>query len=355
MKKFSRCMLILILTAIISGVTGMFYFNKTTIPMYTSTAKLYVVPGAENEASVRAKDGGLNNDFMILFKSSVVISAAQTKVGTSEDIAQYLTISSPANSNVIEITCTNPDQNTAKTYVDAVASVAIKTNSIIPVESIQILSQGTSDGVAYRPNIYRNAAKVTGVSIGAVFFLEVVILLFIGAFKKKEDDYDDELEYEKKYGKYAALNVESNGGSPARIEDNSYSAQDLQIPVVKQDDDTDILADIDSLESDEPQEIQEETLETEDAAEEIKNNVIQENVETETEQSGQEPVRIIAEEEEKQEGKAAMEESLWRLAQEAAVNEVAATKEQKSEMEAEQVLKMQKSKSTSRVLGRIHK
>lgn len=164
MKRFSRCVLILILVAILSGVSGYMYENKMIYPMYESTTQLYVVPGEENEASIRANNGGLKEDFTIIFKSSVVISAAQRVAGTSEDIAQYLTVSSPANSNIVEIKCVNPDQNTAKKYVDAVATTAVKTTSIIPVKSIQILSEGTSTGVAFKPDLYRNTIIITAIA-----------------------------------------------------------------------------------------------------------------------------------------------------------------------------------------------
>ena len=53
MKKFSRCVLILIIVAILSGAAGYVYENKKIIPMYESTTQLYVVPGEENEASIR--------------------------------------------------------------------------------------------------------------------------------------------------------------------------------------------------------------------------------------------------------------------------------------------------------------
>ena len=154
MKKFARCILILILVAILSGVGGYIYENNTMTPMYESVAKLYVVPGSQNEASIRAKNGGLNHDFMIIFSSKVVIESAQRLAGTSEDISEYLTVSSPADSNIVELKVVNPDQNTAKAYVDAVAKTAVKTTTIIPVESMQILSEGTSDGVATKPDLY---------------------------------------------------------------------------------------------------------------------------------------------------------------------------------------------------------
>ena len=201
MKKFSRCVLILIIVAILSGAAGYVYENKKIIPMYESTTQLYVVPGEENEASIRANNGGLKDDFTIIFKSSVVISAAQRIAGTSEDIAQYLTVSSPANSNIVEIKCVNPDQNTAKKYVDAVASTAIKTKSIIPVKSIQILSEGTSSGVSFKPDLYKNTGIIAGTACAVCMFIEIIVCLIISAFKSKEDDFNHEYEYERRFGR----------------------------------------------------------------------------------------------------------------------------------------------------------
>ena len=201
MKKFSRCVLIWIIVAILSGAAGYVYENKKIIPMYESTTQLYVVPGEENEASIRANNGGLKDDFTIIFKSSVVISAAQRIAGTSEDIAQYLTVSSPANSNIVEIKCVNPDQNTAKKYVDAVASTAIKTTSIIPVKSIQILSEGTSSGVSFKPDLYKNTGIIAGTACAVCMFIEIIVCLIMSAFKSKEDDFNHEYEYERRFGR----------------------------------------------------------------------------------------------------------------------------------------------------------
>lgn len=208
MRKFSRCVLILLVVSIIAGISGYIYEEGQISPVYSSTAQLYVVPGEENEASVRASNGGLNNDFMIIFTSNVVISDAQKTLGTTEDISKYLTVSSPANSNIVEIKCINADQATAKSYVDAVAQTAIKTTSIIPVKSIQILSEGTSTNEAIRPDLYKKTGCIVGAAAGICFILEMIIVLIISAFKKPVDNSDDELEYERHYGKYANSNEE---------------------------------------------------------------------------------------------------------------------------------------------------
>lgn len=206
MRKFSRCILILLMVSILTGVGGYFYEKNNISPVYSSTAQLYVVPGEENEASVRASNGGLNNDFMIIFTSNVVISDAQKTLGTTEDISKYLTVSSPANSNIVELKCINADQETAKSYVDAIAKTAIKTTSIIPVKSIQILSEGTATNEAVRPDLYKKTGYITGVAAVICIILEIITVLIINAFKKPEDNSDDEWEYERYYGKYAKDN-----------------------------------------------------------------------------------------------------------------------------------------------------
>ena len=248
MKKFARCVLILILVVIISGVGGYFYEDNTITPMYESVAQLYVVPGTQSEASIRAKDGGLNKDFMIIFSSNVVIEAAQRIAGTTEDISQYLTVSSPADSNIVELKIVNPDQNTAKTYVDAVAQTAVKTTTIIPVESMQILSEGTSSGVSFKQHLYRNTIFIAGAAGVVCIFIEIIVCLILCAFKKKEDHSDDEYEYEARYGRYVYPRHELIDSDAKRLPHENVrkaSSDDILAAFEEEDDDDD--EDIDFL------------------------------------------------------------------------------------------------------------
>ena len=243
MKKFARCVLILILVVIISGVGGYFYEDNTITPMYESVAQLYVVPGTQSEASIRAKDGGLNKDFMIIFSSNVVIEAAQRIAGTTEDISQYLTVSSPADSNIVELKIVNPDQNTAKTYVDAVAQTAVKTTTIIPVESMQILSEGTSSGVSFKQHLYRNTIFIAGAAGVVCIFIEIIVCLILCAFKKKEDHSDDEYEYEARYGRYVYPRHELIHSDAKRLPHENVrkaSSDDILAAFEEEEDDDDI-------------------------------------------------------------------------------------------------------------------
>ena len=245
MKKFARCVLILILVVIISGVGGYFYEDNTITPMYESVAQLYVVPGTQSEASIRAKDGGLNKDFMIIFSSNVVIEAAQRIAGTTEDISQYLTVSSPADSNIVELKIVNPDQNTAKTYVDAVAQTAVKTTTIIPVESMQILSEGTS---SFKQHLYRNTIFIAGAAGVVCIFIEIIVCLILCAFKKKEDRSDDEYEYEARYGRYVYPRHELIDSDAKRLpHENARKASSDDILAAFDDEEDDDDEDIDFL------------------------------------------------------------------------------------------------------------
>lgn len=206
MKKFSRCALILIIVTILGAIGGYIFESTTTTPMYTSTAKIIVTPGEANEATVRATDGGLVKDFEIVFKSNVVIEAARKTAGTSEDIAQYLTVKTVPNSNIIELTITNPDQTTAKTYVDAIAKNAVKTTNIVAVQSIQVLQYGDESNIVVKPYLYRNTAIIAGVVAAICLIIELIVIFVMNAFKD-DDDSDDEMEYERKYGQLLQANL----------------------------------------------------------------------------------------------------------------------------------------------------
>ncbi|SEF51580.1 hypothetical protein [Lachnospira multipara] len=200
MRKFARGIIVLLLVTILGGVGSYLYEYNTIKDMYKSVAQLYVVPGEANEATLRAENGGLKDDFSIVLNSDVVLSAAKNLAGTSENLKKYLTVNSVANSNIIELVIVNPDQNTAKTYVDAIAATAVKTTTIIPVESIQILSEGTSTGDSFKPDLMLKTVRLTALVALVTFALEMLVLFFYLAFRKRPEIEDEYYDYEREYG-----------------------------------------------------------------------------------------------------------------------------------------------------------
>lgn len=221
MKKFSRCVLILILVTVLGAVGGYFYADKVLTPMYSSETTLYVVVDENSEASLRSRDGGLNDDFAMIITGPGVISEAQRTAGTSESIDKYLQVITPANSNIIKIICTNPDANTAKTYVDAVARATVNTlGNTIPVKSVKILSAGTVSSKSYKPEQYTYTATIAGLAAAACLAIEILVLLCMSAFKRKEDNSDDESEYERRYGNVVYIPAGDNFPKSTRRDDD---------------------------------------------------------------------------------------------------------------------------------------
>ena len=350
MRKIARGILLLILVTLLGGICAFLYEYNTIRDEHISVAKLYVVPGEANEESLRAKDGGLKEDFAIVFKSEVVISAAKQLAGTSDDIEKYLTVKTVANSNIIELIVSNVDQGTAKRYADAFASTAIKTTSIIPAESIQILSEGTDNNKAYKPGLITKTALLTGLVAAIILVLELIVGLFYVSFRRIPDNdeyYDYEKEHEKDKKNKNKLNKNDNYMAPNVAED-VFEEVDRYI----------LASEIESTKKDES-ETKEKALE--------KNNVItEEQIEKEQEKTEEEK---IEEQQEKPEEKNEEEKELTEEKQEAADNEVSPEEkieEQQEKIEEERVEKQQeeikeenneevKAKKKFKIFGRVRK
>lgn len=235
MKRFARYFLVWFVLSILSGVGGYFFLNNYYIaPVYESISTIYVVTGTNSGTSLVATDGGLKEDFSIIFKSSDVISSAQRTAGTTEDLASYITIRTPANSNVLEVVCRNPDQTTAKKYVDAVVTSALKSTSLIPVEKMSVISSGTSTGVAIRPNLLKYTVIFAVFASAAWFIIELFIGMMFCAFRKKEDD-DDEADYYRYYGNELPEN-ENGEKVPVKAKKNKKSKKEAALEAKTEED-----------------------------------------------------------------------------------------------------------------------
>lgn len=351
MRKIARGILLLILVTLLGGICAFLYEYNTIRDEHISVARLYVVPGEANEESLRAKDGGLKEDFAIVFKSEVVISAAKQLAGTSDDIEKYLTVKTVANSNIIELIVSNVDQGTAKRYADAFASTAIKTTSIIPAESIQILSEGTDNNKAYKPGLITKTALLTGLVAAITLVLELIVGLFYVSFRRIPDNdeyYDYEKEHEKEKKNKDKLNKNDNYMAPNVAED-VFEEVDRYI----------LASEIESTKKDES-ETKEKALE--------KNDVITEE-QIEEEQEKTEEEKIEKEQEKTEEEKNEEEKELTKENQEAVDNEVSPeekTEEQQEKIEEERVEKQQeeieeekneevKAKKKFKIFGRVRK
>lgn len=184
--------------SILSGVGVYFLMDSRITPVYYSSSQIYVITGSESESSLRASDGGLRDDFGYVFKGKDVIYSAQRSLGTSEDLAGYITVKTPPNSNVVEVICKNPDQLTAKKYVDAVVNSAVKNATLIPAQSMTVISEGTIDNTPVKPNFIKYTVALALAASFLWFMVELIIALIIMAFKDNDSE-DDEADYYRNF------------------------------------------------------------------------------------------------------------------------------------------------------------
>ena len=105
---------------------------------------------------------------------------------------------------------------------------------------MQILSEGTSTGNAFKPNLYRNTVIIAGMASAVCIFIELVVCLILCAFKKKEDHSDDEYEYEARFGRYVYPRQELIDSEQHRLpHDNTRKAGTDDILAAFDDDDDD--------------------------------------------------------------------------------------------------------------------
>ncbi|MGN0480568.1 MAG: hypothetical protein ACI4EV_03265, partial [Lachnospiraceae bacterium] len=188
MKKFARFLLITILVTAIAGGAGYFVLRSQLPDTYSSTARLYVVTGPTSSSSLHDSDGGLNKDFEEIILSKLVLEAAARNIGTSEDFSEYIEVNTVAGSNFIDIICYNPDQLTAKRYVDSVAySALVRLPEVMPVDSVTIYQEGTSTGKSEKRNLIRYTLYIAAGAAGVCVVIGFFTMLFGLAFKKKDE------------------------------------------------------------------------------------------------------------------------------------------------------------------------
>lgn len=194
MRKFARRVLIILLCAILGGGVGAVFTLIREPALYTSEAQLYVVPG-DSESMLRASDGGLKQDFAIVFKSPVVMDTVKASIGTTEDITDNLEVETPANSNIIVLKYSASTAEAARNTVDVIASTAVRTTTIVPVTSISILQQGTVPEKAHHLHLQTNVTRGAGVGAAIAFAACILAALFLNAFRPKREEEEKDMLY----------------------------------------------------------------------------------------------------------------------------------------------------------------
>lgn len=186
---------LIMLVGIFGAALAGSYSEYLVTPVYSSTAKLYVINREYGEDVVTWSDvqtgAVLAQDFMILVKSRPVTEEVIQQLGLDMDpeaLAGMVSVDVPMDSRVMDITATHPDRLTAKLIVDAVAEISSQQLvNVMGMDKVNIVEEGNIPFYPSSPDVMRNA--VLGGFLGIVVTSLIILLVYIlnDSIKTSED------------------------------------------------------------------------------------------------------------------------------------------------------------------------
>jgi len=188
----ARLWIIIISAILLASATGLVSSFLMT-PMYTSTAKLYILTKSTSITSLADIQMGtqLTQDYMVLIKSRPVVTQVIENLELDmkyEELVDIITISNPSNTRILEIQAEYSDAYVAKQIVDEFSVVSCnQIAKIMDTEQPSIVEEGFESPKPSSPNVKRNA--IIGGLIGAFFAAAIIIVLHLmdDTIKTSED------------------------------------------------------------------------------------------------------------------------------------------------------------------------
>jgi capsular polysaccharide biosynthesis protein len=180
----SRIVMIL-LVGIIFGLAAFIGSKLLLKPIYKSQTSLYVLNKQNSDSTTTLSDlqsaSQLTQDYMILVTSRTVTEKVISELGldmTADELASTISVTTPSDSRVLEITVSNHDQYEAKRIADKVAEVsAASICDIMQIEKVNIFEEGNVPSAPSSPNCLKNA--IIAFVLGFVLAVAVVVVQFI--------------------------------------------------------------------------------------------------------------------------------------------------------------------------------
>lgn len=193
---------ILLLTGIIFAAgTGL--FTKYLVqPLYSSTAKLYILTSSTSITSLADIQVGssLTKDYIQLVQSRPVVEQVIENLKlnkTYEGLLEQMTFTNPSDTRILVITAEDPNPVLAKDIVDQFVEVSkVSISSIMKTDEPSIVEYGYVGEKPVSPNVLKNV--VIGAALGVFLAAAVVLVIFM---------MDDTVKSSEDIEKYLGLNT----------------------------------------------------------------------------------------------------------------------------------------------------
>lgn len=175
----------IVLTGITVGLIFLIASKFIITPKYSSTTKVYVLSRENENNSLTVSDlqmgSQLTKDYVELVKSRTVltqvISQLNLDMGTSA-LADMITVETPSDSRIINITVTSPDAYQAKDIANEVRSVAAEhICNVMALEAVNVVDEADIATSPSSPNVLKNT--IIGGLIGVVLAIAVVVITYL--------------------------------------------------------------------------------------------------------------------------------------------------------------------------------
>lgn len=173
--------LIIIAAGLIVGLAGFLISKFLITPKYESETKLYVLNRANDSATTLSDvqlSTQLTKDYQILVTSAPVMNQVIKELKLdmkASELASTISVDTPSDTRVLQITVTSDDPQRAKVIADKVAEVSSeKICDIMKIEQVNVIEEGS---ISEQPAV-DTVQKWTliGLALGIVLSCAVIIV-----------------------------------------------------------------------------------------------------------------------------------------------------------------------------------
>lgn len=173
--------LVIIATGIIVGLAGFLVSKFLITPKYESETKLYVLNRANDSATTLSDvqlSTQLTKDYQILVTSAPVINQVIKELGLNmkaSELASTISVDTPSDTRVLQITVTSDDPKRAKDIADKVAQVSSKKIcDIMKIEQVNVIEEGSLSEEPAVDTVQK--WTLIGLALGIVLSCAVIII-----------------------------------------------------------------------------------------------------------------------------------------------------------------------------------
>ena len=173
--------LVIIATGIIVGLAGFLVSKFLITPKYESETKLYVLNSANDSATTLSDvqlSTQLTKDYQILVTSAPVMNQVIKELGLNmkaSELASTISVDTPSDTRVLQITVTSDDPKRAKDIADKVAQVSSKKIcDIMKIEQVNVIEEGSLSEEPAVDTVQK--WTLIGLALGIVLSCAVIII-----------------------------------------------------------------------------------------------------------------------------------------------------------------------------------